>query len=391
MMGWWARLTATAAVAGTGLAVVSGAAGWSTAHRVLAALALPPLAALTATAWVSARRLLPASVASLVSFGLAALVTGRAPHLVFASIAFAGTAFVAASTFRGPAGNQGPLRDYVTLTKPRIMSLLLLTGGAGAFVGARGVPSWGAFAATMAGLALACGGASALNHYLDRDIDKLMGARTEKRPVASGRVPAERALEFGLALSAFSFVLLDSLVNLPTALLALAGNLFYVLVYTRWLKRSTPQNIVIGGAAGAVPPLVGFAGASGHLGWAALVMFVVVFVWTPPHFWALALMIKEHYARANVPMLPVARGDAETARQIVWYTLLLIAVTLAPVAFGTFGLVYGVAALALGALFLWLAVELRRTMERAAAVRLFHFSLLYLALLFVAMALDMVV
>jgi heme o synthase len=243
----------------------------------------------------------------------------------------------------------------------------------------------------MAGLALACGGASALNHYLDRDIDKLMGARTEKRPVASGRVPAERALEFGLALSAFSFVLLDSLVNLPTALLALAGNLFYVLVYTRWLKRSTPQNIVIGGAAGAVPPLVGFAGASGHLGWAALVMFVVVFVWTPPHFWALALMIKEHYARANVPMLPVARGDAETARQIVWYTLLLIAVTLAPVAFGTFGLVYGVAALALGALFLWLAVELRRTMERAAAVRLFHFSLLYLALLFVAMALDMVV
>jgi heme o synthase len=391
MMGWWARLTATAAVAGTGLAVVSGAAGWSTAHRVLAALALPPLAALTATAWVSARRLLPASVASLASFGLAALVTGRAPHLVFASLAFAGTAFVAASTFRGPAGSQGPLRDYVTLTKPRIMSLLLLTGGAGAFVGARGVPSWGAFAATMAGLALACGGASALNHYLDRDIDKLMGARTEKRPVASGRVPAERALEFGLALSAFSFVLLDSLVNLPTALLALAGNLFYVLVYTRWLKRSTPQNIVIGGAAGAVPPLVGFAGASGHLGWAALVMFVVVFVWTPPHFWALALMIKEHYARANVPMLPVARGDAETARQIVWYTLLLIAVTLAPVAFGTFGLIYGVAALALGALFLWLAVELRRTMERAAAVRLFHFSLLYLALLFVAMALDMVV
>ena len=148
-------------------------------------------------------------------------------------------------------------------------------------------------------------------------------------------------------------MLLDSLVNLPTALLALAGNLFYVLVYTRWLKRSTPQNIVIGGAAGAVPPLVGYAGATGHLGWAALVMFVVVFVWTPPHFWALALMIKEHYARANVPMLPVARGDAETARQIVWYTLLLIAVTLAPVAFGTFGLVYGVAALVLGALFLW--------------------------------------
>jgi protoheme IX farnesyltransferase len=243
----------------------------------------------------------------------------------------------------------------------------------------------------MVGLALACGGASALNHYLDRDIDRLMGSRTEQRPVASGRVPPARALEFGLALSAFSFVLLDSLVNLPTALLALAGNLFYVLVYTRWLKRSTPQNIVIGGAAGAVPPLVGYAGASGHLGWAALVMFVVVFVWTPPHFWALALMIKEHYARANVPMLPVARGDAETAKQIVRYTFVLIAVTLAPVALGTFGLVYGVSALALGGAFLWLAVELRRTLARSAAVKLFHFSLLYLALLFVAMALDTVI
>lgn len=389
-MGVWARLTAIGAVAGTALAVVSGAAGWGTTHRVLAAIALPPLAALVATAWVSARRLLPAALASLVLFGLAALLTGRAVHLVFASLAFAATAYVAVSTFRGHV-EQGPLRDYVTLTKPRIMSLLLLTGGAGAFVGAGGAPAWGAFAATMVGLALACGGASALNHYLDRDIDKLMGSRTMERPVASGRVPAERALEFGFALSAFSFVLLDSLVNLPTALLALAGNLFYVLVYTRWLKRSTPQNIVIGGAAGAVPPLVGYAGASGHLGFAALVMFAVVFVWTPPHFWALALMIKEHYARANVPMLPVARGDGETAKQIVRYTVLLVAVTLAPVALGTFGLVYGLSALVLGAVFLWLAVELRRTMERAAAVKLFHYSLLYLALLFIAMALDTVV
>jgi protoheme IX farnesyltransferase len=374
-------------VAGTGLAVVSGAAGWGTAHRMLAAVALPPLAALAATAWVSARRLLPTALTSLTLFGLAALLTGRTVHLTFAALAFTGTVLLAVSTFRGRPV-QGPLRDYVTLTKPRIMSLLLLTGGAGVFVGAGGVPSWGAFAATMAGLALACGGASALNHYLDRDIDKLMGSRTEQRPVASGRVPADRALEFGLALSAFSFVLLDSLVNLPTALLALAGNLFYVLVYTRWLKRSTAQNIVIGGAAGAVPPLVGYAGASGHLGWAALVMFAVVFVWTPPHFWALALMIKEHYARAGVPMLPVTRGDRETARQIVLYTVVLVAVTLAPVGLGVFGLVYGVTALVLGALFAWYALELRRTLERVAAVRLFHYSLLYLALLFVAMALD---
>jgi heme o synthase len=388
-VGNWARLTALTAVAGTALAVISGAAGWDTAHRLLAAVALPPLAALAATAWVSARRLLPAALLSLVLFGLAALLTGSVIHLATASLAFASTVYVAALTFRGHV-EQGPLRDYLTLTKPRIMSLLLLTGGAGAFVGAGGAPAWGAFAAMMVGLALACGGASALNHYLDRDIDKLMGSRTEQRPVASGRVPPQRALEFGLALSAFSFVLLDSLVNLPTALLALAGNLFYVLVYTRWLKRSTPQNIVIGGAAGAVPPLVGYASASGHLGLAALVMFVIVFVWTPPHFWALALMIKEHYARANVPMLPVARGDAETAKQIVRYTVVLIVVTLAPVAFGTFGLVYGVSALVLGAVFLWLAVELRRTLDRAAAVKLFHFSLLYLALLFVAMAIDTV-
>ena len=389
-MGNWARLTALAAVAGTGLAVISGAARWDTAHRLLAALALPPLAALVATAWVSARRLLPAALTSLVLFGLAALLTGPTVHLIAASLAFATTAYVAALTFRGHV-EQGPLRDYLTLTKPRIMSLLLLTGAAGLFVGAGGVPAAGVFAATMAGLALACGGASALNHYLDRDIDKLMGSRTEQRPVASGRVPPERALEFGLALSACSFALLDSLVNLPTALLALAGNLFYVLVYTRWLKRSTPQNIVIGGAAGAVPPLVGYAGAAGHLGFAALVMFVIVFVWTPPHFWALALMIKEHYARANVPMLPVLRGETETAKQIVRYTVLLILVTLAPVALGTFGLVYGISAFVLGALFLWLAVELRRTLDRGGAAKLFHYSLLYLALLFVAMALDTVI
>ena len=174
-------------------------------------------------------------------------------------------------------------------------------------------------------------------------------------------------------------MLLDSLVNLPTALLALAGNLFYVLVYTRWLKRTTAQNIVIGGAAGAVPPLVGYAGASGHLGWAALVMFVVVFVWTPPHFWALALMLKEHYARAGVPMLPVTRGDDETAKQILRYTVVLVVATLAPVAFGVFGLVYGVAARGPRRALHMYALELRRTMERVAAVRLFHYSLLYLA------------
>ena len=240
----------------------------------------------------------------------------------------------------------------------------------------------------MAGLALACGGASALNHVLDADIDRLMGKRTEKRPVAAGRVAPSRALEFGLALSAFSFVLLASLVNPLTAALALVGNLFYVLVYTRWLKRSTPQNIVIGGAAGAVPPLVGWAAATGNLALPALFLFLIVFAWTPPHFWALALLIKENYAAAKVPMLPVVRGDRETARQIVLYSVVLVAITLLPFALREVGLVYLVSALALGGAFLWLAVALQRDTTRRRAGLLFHYSLLYLALLFVAMAVD---
>ncbi len=389
--GPWARVLAAAAVAATLLAVVSGAADWHTAHRLLAAVALPPLVGLLVLAWVAMRRLLPAAVASLAFFGAAALLTGRDIHIAMASLAFGATAVLAAQAFRGEPGPAGSLRDLVTLTKPRVMSLLLLTGGAAIFVGAEGVPAWGTFTATMIGLALACGGAATLNHYLDRDIDKLMGERTAGRPVASGRMAPERALEFGIALTAASFVLLDSLVNLPTALLALLGNLFYVLVYTRMLKRSTAQNIVIGGAAGAVPPLVGYAAATGHLGWAALVMFGIVFLWTPPHFWALALMIREHYANANVPMLPVVRGERETARQITLYSAALVVATLVPVAFGIFGLFYGVSALVLGLAFMALAVSLWRNTTRPHAVKLFHFSMIYLALLFVAMALDAVV
>ncbi|HEX5450359.1 MAG TPA: heme o synthase [Gaiellaceae bacterium] len=389
-MSWSARALGVGAVAGTGLAVVSGALDWGTAHRLLAGIALPPLAALTAIAWVQARRLLPLAVLALAYFVSAAVITTRGLHLALAATAFAATVALAARTFRH-ADASGSWRDYTTLTKPRVMSLLLLTGGAGAFVGAGGAPKAGVFALTVFGLALACGGASALNHYLDRDIDKLMGSRTEGRPVATGRIAPAAALEFGLALSAFSFVLLASLVNVPTALLALAGNLFYVLIYTRWLKRSTAQNIVIGGAAGAVPPLVGYASAHGHLGFAALVMFAIVFVWTPPHFWALALMIKEHYARAGVPMLPVTRGDAETAKQIVRYTVVLVVVTLIPVGLGTFGIAYAVAAIVLGGVFIALARELRRSLERRNAVMLFHFSLLYLAALFVAMAVDVLI
>jgi protoheme IX farnesyltransferase len=386
--GAWLRLTAVAAAAATLLAVVSGALALGTAHRVLAALTLPPLLALLVAGRLAQPRLLPAAGSAVVLFGCAALVTSDGLHLALAASAFAASLIAAATSFRGEPAPAGRIRDYVTLTKPRIMTLLLLTGAAGMVVGARGWPGTGAFAAAMGGLALACGGASALNHVLDRDIDRLMGKRTDRRPVASGRVPPSRALEFGLTLSAFSFVLLAGTVNVLTAALALAGNLFYVLVYTRWLKRSTPQNIVIGGAAGAVPPLVGWAAATGNLTLPALALFAIVFFWTPPHFWALALLIRREYAAARVPMLPVVRGERETTRQIVLYTLALIAVSASPFAAGTLGLGYLVAALALGAVFLGLALRLQRHATRGRAGVLFHYSLLYLALLFVAMAAD---
>jgi protoheme IX farnesyltransferase len=388
--GPWLRLTALAASAATLLAVISGAAHLGTAHRVLAALAGPPLVALLVAAWIAHRRLLVAVVVAGVAFAAAAAVIGRDLHVAFAAVAFAATLVATAQTFRyrAPQRQKASVRDYVTLTKPRIMSLLLVTGFCGMILGARGWPGTGLAAAAMGGLALACGGASALNHVLDRDIDPLMGERTARRPVASGRVAPSRALEFGLALSAFSFVLLASATNVLTAILALVGNLFYVLVYTRWLKRSTPQNIVIGGAAGAVPPLVGWAAATGNITLPALFLFLIVFFWTPPHFWALALLIRDQYAAAKVPMLPVVRGDRATTRQIVLYSLLLVALTLLPFFWHTVGFVYLGAALLLGGIFVGLALALRQNASRRRAGLLFHYSLLYLALLFVALAVD---
>ncbi|HUP32923.1 MAG TPA: heme o synthase [Gaiellaceae bacterium] len=385
--GFWLQLAALAGAAGALLAVVSGTFGFG--HEYVSALALPPLVAVVVAAWVAHRHLfVPASVA-LAFFGAAAAVTMDGLHVALASLSLAAALVAVVQCFRGEPVAAGPWRDYVTLTKPRIMSLLLVTGAAGTFVGAQGVPSPGLFAAAMTGLALACGGASALNHLLDADIDRLMGARTANRPVAAGRVPPARALEFGLTLSALSFVLLASTVNVLTAALALVGNLFYVLVYTRWLKRATPQNIVIGGAAGAVPPLVGYAATSGSLGLPALWLFLIVFLWTPPHFWALALLIKESYAAARVPMLPAVRGDAETTRQILLYSVGMVAFTLA-VGF-SLGPLYSAAAALLGGVFLVLARQLRQAPTRRNAGVLFHYSLLYLALLFVAAAVDPVI
>ena len=386
--GPWLRLTALFAALATLLAVISGAASLGAAHRVLAALALPPLLAVVLAAVLVHRRLLVPALSALVLFGIAALVTAPGLHLALSAIAFAASLVLVAATYRGNPAPRASVRDYITLTKPRIMSLLLATGLCAMFVGAEGAPAVWLIAVTMSGLALACGGASALNHVIDRDIDKLMGKRTRARPLAAERMPPSRALEFGLTLSAFSFVLLASLVNVLTAALALIGNLFYVLVYTRWLKRTTPQNIVIGGAAGAVPPLVGWAAVTGNLTLPALWLFLIVFFWTPPHFWALALLIRRDYEAARIPMLPVVRGERETTRQIVLYALVLVGVTIVPFVWGPLGLVYLGAAVVLGAAFVALALRLRRETTPRRASLLFHFSLLYLALLFAAMAVD---
>jgi protoheme IX farnesyltransferase len=383
--GTFLRACALAVATATALAVATAEAG--SIHRVLAALAGPPLAALLVAAVVSHRRLL-APVALTATLLLATAVLPGEAHLALAIPSFAAAVVLAALTWRGERVAAGSWRDYVTLTKPRVMTLLLLTGLCGAAVGAHGRPSVSLLAVTFVGLALACGGAAALNHVMDRDIDRLMGPRTASRPVAAGRLTAPRALEFGLALSAASFTLLASEANLLTAVLALVGNLFYVVVYTGYLKRRGPENIVLGGVAGAVPPLVGYAAATGSVAVPALWLFVIVCLWTPPHFWALALLIREHYERAAVPMLPVVRGETVTLKRIVWYTVLLVAATVVPVATGTFGALYLVAALLLGGLFLALAVRLLRTPSRKGAAGLFHYSLLYLALLFVAAALD---
>jgi protoheme IX farnesyltransferase len=386
--GPWLRGCALFGAAATGVAAASGPLGLT--HRALVGIALPPLVAVALAAWQAYPQLRLPAYASLAAFVGASVTWWFAPaHVTLAAVSFACAAVAAALAFRGDAGPTGSWRDYVTLTKPRIMALLLVTGAGGMFVGAQGVPPLADLGVMLLGLALACGGASALNHLLDRDIDRLMGKRTERRPVAAGRVAPARALEFGLALSAASFVLLASLANVPTAVLALVGNLFYVLVYTRWLKRSTSQNIVIGGAAGAVPPLVGYAAATGALALPSLWLFLIVFLWTPPHFWALALLIKDNYANARVPMLPVVRGDRETARQIVLYSVVMVAFTLAVTPW--LGPIYGAAAAVLGGAFLWLAWELRRDLTRRRAAVLFHYSLAYLALLFVAAAIDPVV
>ncbi|HEU4905660.1 MAG TPA: heme o synthase, partial [Solirubrobacterales bacterium] len=264
------------------------------------------------------------------------------------------------------------LRDLVTLTKPKVQSLLLLTTVTTMYVA--GDPSLGLVLLTCIGGALSAGGAGAINHAIDRDIDRKM-ARTASRPVAGGRISPAAAIGFGSLLGLCSFLLLSLTVNPLAAALSLSGLLGYVFVYTLWLKRRTPQNIVIGGAAGAVPPLVAWAAVTGGLSGTALFLFAIVFFWTPPHFWALSLLMKDEYAKTGVPMLPVVRGEAETRRQILLYTILLYAVTQLPFCAGGLGIAYLIPSMLLGAAFIYFSYRLLRVADRKWALRTYLFSL----------------
>jgi heme o synthase len=282
-------------------------------------------------------------------------------------------------------GARQVVSDYFELTKPKVQTLLLFTTVTSMEIA--GDPSVGRIALTCLGGYMSAGGAGAVNHYYDRDIDARM-ARTADRPIPSGRVSPRAGLIYGITLAAMSFALMSLTLNVLAASLAFAGFVGYVGVYTMWLKRRTAQNIVIGGAAGAIPPLVGWAATRGTVSWTAVYLFAIVFYWTPPHFWALSILMKDEYAKVGVPMMPVVRGEQETRRQILLYTGLLYAVTQLPVCAGAFGTFYLICSMVLGVAFIGGAVLLYRRADRRTALRLYLFSLAYLALLFGAMVVD---
>ena len=285
------------------------------------------------------------------------------------------------------SGVLGLLADYLTLTKPPIISLLLVTAIGGMFLAARGVPDLLTLLLVCVGGALGAGGANAINHFMDQDIDALM-SRTAQRPVPGNRVRPRMALAYGIVLNVAAFGVLFYWVNWMAAVLTLAATLFYVLVYTGWLKRNTPQNIVIGGAAGSIPPVVGWVAVTGSFDLPALYMFAIIFFWTPPHFWALSLLIQRDYERAGVPMLPVVAGTEKTVGNIFVYSLVLVALTLVFAATPAVGAVYLFSAAVLGLAFVWWAWRLMRQQNRQSARNLYLYSLLYLALLFGAMMAD---
>ncbi len=282
------------------------------------------------------------------------------------------------------------IKGYVALTKPRIIELLLVTTLPTMFVAKRGVPSIGLMAATLVGGAFAAGGANATNMYIDRDIDRVMH-RTRTRPLVTGEITPTAALVFALTLEVAAFVELWLAVNPLSAFLAVSATMFYVFVYSLWLKRSSSQNIVIGGAAGAVPVLVGWAAVTGSLAWAPVLLFAVIFFWTPPHFWALAVKYRDDYAAANVPMLPAVAPLSHTGRQIVAYSIVLVAASLGFVPLAHMGVLYTAVAATLGVIFVAYSLRLLKAQTPAAAMALFRYSITYLAVLFAAMAADVLV
>ncbi len=330
-----------------------------------------------------------------IAVGAANPLSGFSPwalgaHPALASLVWCLTVALTAVAWRPALPSRELVTDLVALTKPAIMSLLLLTAIGAMFLAARGVPPFSLLVATIVGGAAASGGASALNHYFDRDIDELM-RRTRRRPLPAHRVPDEWAIGLGIVLNIIAFAVLALFANVLAAALAIAGTVFYILVYTLWLKRSTVQNIVIGGAAGAIPPLVGWAAVTGSLDLSAWLLFAIIFFWTPAHFWALALLISDDYKRAGIPMLPVIRGEEATTWGIFTYALSLVPLSLLLFLGGGLGPLYLVVAVGLGLVFVGWSVRLLRaaaTRRRAIARGLYVYSLLYLALLFVAIMVD---
>ena len=382
----------------------TGAPAIAMLHRYIAAIVGLLVVAACVEAWRHRRDapgLGPLGIATAaiflaqVAIGAANPLTRFSPwalgaHPAVASLLWCSVVGLAAVAWR-PVSRQGALvRDLIALTKPAIMSLLLLTALGGMFLAAHGIPPFGILAATLIGGAAASGGAASLNHYFDRDIDERM-RRTRHRPLPAHRVSTGVAVWWGIALNVIAFFVLAVFANLLAATLALAGTVFYIVVYTVWLKRSTAQNIVIGGAAGAIPPLVGWAAITGSLDLSAWLLFAIVFFWTPAHFWALALLIRDDYERAGVPMLPVVRGDEATAWNILAYAASLLPLTLLLFIIGGLGYLYLAAAIILGALFIGYAFRLLRggaIRRRAMARAVYLYSLLYLALLFVAIMVD---
>jgi protoheme IX farnesyltransferase len=383
---------------------IFGAAAIHMAHRFVAAVVGVVVAIACYLAWRHRREaeglgqlaILTAVVfVAQVLIGAANPLTGFSPwalgaHPAAASLLWCCVVAMTVVAWHPSVPSRAMVNDLIALTKPQIMSLLLLTALGGMFLANRGVPPFGLLAATLIGGAAASGGASALNHYFDRDIDDLM-RRTKRRPLPAGRVPDEWAIGMGIALNIIAFAVLALFANVIAALLAILGTVFYIFVYTLWLKRTTVQNIVIGGAAGAIPPLVGWAAVTGSLDLEAWLLFAIVFFWTPAHFWALALLIRDDYARAGVPMLPVVRGDEATAWGIFTYALSLVPLSMLLFLGGGLSLVYLGAAIVLGLIFVGLSVRLIRAAaarRRAVARGIYLYSLLYLALLFVVIMVD---